>query len=372
MATSINDLIKGQASTDIVKTLLALLQMGKFPATSWQTASVPRQFVETEGSFLADLTQTISLIVQGGYLDDAAALTDPAWLDLLGLSFFREVRNPPLFTTITYTLTDTGGVGPTTIGPGLLLVADPTKTLRYSSTNVVPVVVPLNGSVQITLKAEQAGAAYNVAANTIQSFLSSFPGTTGTNQVGSTLTQGADIESPLAFSQRLKAKWGSITAGANEAYYRFYATVGFSEVTRVKMTEDFATGIVYVTLAGSNGGISATTFGLVNAVFQTSTRRPLCQRVTLQVAASDITSVDGVVYVDATSDLTATLQAVKQAVTALAGKSDIGVLIRLAKIIEIVMEVPGVNNVVLTSPSSDVILGSLSIWTPVFNLTASR
>jgi phage-related baseplate assembly protein len=389
MTTSLAELLSGDTQPVVLQRLLELLTLGGFPATAWQTLSVPRQLVQAESTYLADLSQTIAAIAQGGFLNAAvqrelSGLDRPgsSWLELLATNFFQVDRNPALFTQGVYTLSDVGKVGPVTISAGALTVAEASKTYLFTST--APVTVPLGGSATVAIQAASPGAAYNLGNGQIQTFVTSYPGLAGANVppagAQSWITQqGADVEDPVALANRCRNRWASISAGGTTAYYQYFATTGFSEVARTKISEDVASGIVTVILAGANGPVSTATLQAVTATLQAPGVRGLCIRMNVQNAVpstsfigSDISTVIGTLFVDARRDLASTVSAAQNAVLAYARTLPIGGAVIANEIVEAVLSVPGTTNWKPTNLLSDVQLAVNMVWTPLFAIIGSR
>jgi len=164
----LTDLVAARSETTLQTELLAKLATEGFPTADWQEGSVPRSLVKGDAAALADLDTTVASLANGAFLstaeglDDAVEDEEASWLDLLAQERFDETRIAATFAEWTLTLTAGSGIGPYTIGAAALVVAS-SGGLRFQSTNASNVVVPLAGSVPITVKAQRKGTSGNTA-----------------------------------------------------------------------------------------------------------------------------------------------------------------------------------------------------------------
>ena len=375
MTTSVTELLSQVTQAQALTTLLQFLQIAGFPATSWQSGSLPFTLLQSESQSISDLSAAIVNVAKGGYSDTATG----GWADILGWSLFREYRKPAVFTQGAVTMTDVSGGGPVALTAGQIWVSDgATKTFKYNS--IAAASIPLNGSASVLFQAESAGAAYNLGNGTITNLVTSLPGVSITNPASATLLtwitqQGADIETDANYMARCVNKWATLGTGLAGGY-KYYATTTSNEVTRVKTIENTTNGSVTVVIGGSNGPISSTAKAAVTAVL-TTTARPLCVTVNVVDVTLSQTPITGTVFVSASADLVATRIAVQNAISALAQIVDIGGIIYTDTIIAAAMGVPGVYNFSLSAPNlaGGVLITQLAptaVFSPVFSLTASR
>lgn len=327
-----------------------------FPVTSWQPFSTPLSLVENDAEALEDTYALVKGIASGGFLSTA----EGSWLDLHASEFYNLTRSPGTFAEGTVTLSDTGSQGPFTRVAGTIMV---TTAAGQRFVNRDAVTIPLGGSVSAVVKAESAGAAYNVANSTIVALVSSLPGVTVANPdpgSGSWLTlQGTDEESDELLRQRCRARWPSLGTGTTAAVYEAWAKEASASVTKAT-ARVAAPGQVSLVLAGSAGGVSG---GVVTAVdAYVKQRQPLGIYVAVASAANSVVTVSGTVNVSlpllasATAEVALNLQQ-------LIADTPIGGTIYVAAIIEAIMAATGVVNVTLSSPVAAVVLTSTQVAT---------
>lgn len=366
MTTSVAEMITPSTRVDVERVLLSLLTLAGFPATSWQSGSTPRALVQTESDWLADLSLAIALIAKGGYLDDA----EDEWLTLLAASFYQVFREPATLTKGVVRLTDVANAGPFNVQPGGLIVTEGSRTLRFL--NPAGFTLPLGGYVDVEVQAESAGAAYNVATNGIQVLLTGLAGVSVRNPpIAGTSSwieeQGSDEESDEALRARCKARWSTLGSGSTEGAYYYWAT-SVQGVRRATVVGDRVPVQVYV--AGDSGPVDESVRVAVDTVLRA--KKPLTvPLLTLNTLASR-TAIAGTVVVDPKFDLDATLAAVKLALDRLARATPVGGQIIRDRIIQVVMDVPGVVDVPLTAPLANIALAPNQVFTPVYLLQASR
>jgi uncharacterized phage protein gp47/JayE len=374
--TLLSDLLATKTEADALAFMLSKLQANGIQETSWAPFSLPTALLQGESSYLADLDATIARIAAGGFLDLAALVTPeggPGWLDLLCQGVFQETRKPATTTRGQVTLVDAGANGPTTIQPGQLFISDPTR--RFLFQNLGGGTLPLSGSLPLTLQASSPGAAYNLSNGALTVLQSSLPGVTVSNPAISGTTswitqQGTDVESNALYVARCKNKWGTLGSGSTSSAYLYWATFASSEVTRTRLLEDPDTGTVTVVVAGPSGPLTTDGYNAVNALLQV--KRVLCVKVVATNATGTNTNIAGNVIVDGAYDLTATLAAVQANVLAYARSTAIAGTMILDKLIAAIVDTPGVTNLALTGPTSDLTLLGTQVFTPNFLLTASR
>jgi uncharacterized phage protein gp47/JayE len=381
MGTSLQQLLDLPDDTGTLQALLALLQLGGFPVTAWQSGSVGPVLTNMEAKALASLGRAISKIAAAGYLarsDDPTTGAAGAWLDFLGEQVFQDKRNDATFTNGQVVLVDAANAGPFTIQPNGLWVSEASKKYLFNSTNQAILTLPLGGSLPVDVIAAEAGAAYNLAPGVISVLQTSLPGVTVSNPIpGGAQTWitsvGTDRESDALYTARLKAKWSTIGSGSTDGAYFYNATTpsvtGTNEVTQCGVSNDGSGGVLVV-VAGAAGPVSTTALTAVDAVMQA--KRPLTVRVRTNNAIPSQTPFAGTVYVSSKYDLSATLSAVQVAIAALCRTVPIGGTLYVAQVIETIMMVPGVYNVALQLPATTVALGSGYVLTPLFMLSAAR
>lgn len=340
-----------------------------FPVTSWNSGGVARTLVEADAQATWDLLNAIETITEGGFLFTASG----SWLDLVAQNMYGLTRNPAVSTQGLVNLTAASGAGPYTIAPGTMYLAT-ASGLRYI--NINSFVIPLSGTVSgVLFQAEKPGSVYNVGNNNITVLVTGLAGVTANNPdpgppSHSWITQsGQDTESDSALQARCAARWVALGPGNPALYYDSQAKKANTAVTRTNVFPDGSTaGQVDVVLAGAAGGVSG---GVVSQV-QTALQAVAPQLITvLCSSATGVTvTVTATLYVYAASLASVTANAANALAALIAGIA-VGGTVYLNDIIAILSapSLPGVRNVVVTSPGSDTVLTANQVATLSSSLT---
>ncbi len=159
---TLQDLIKSKGFDQLKKELKALLTTYGFSGTDWETGSESDVLLNVESKSLEELWAIVSKIAEGMHLDTATE----GWLTLLAKSHYNVDRIESEFTKGTSVFTLIGS-GSRTISAGAIIVTDGDGH-NYITDNAVPVTLtPAAPQAEISLIAEQVGAAYNVAPGVI-------------------------------------------------------------------------------------------------------------------------------------------------------------------------------------------------------------
>jgi uncharacterized phage protein gp47/JayE len=160
---------------DQVKTdLLAALQSAGFPVSDWNSGGVARTLVELFALVVAQLYVVLVAITGGGFVTIASG----GWLSLVASEVYQLTRNPAAFASGTVRLTCPAASGPFTIAAGQLRFVSASGR-RF--TNTAGGTLTSGGTLDLAIKAESPGSAYNVPAGTITTMLTPLPGVTCTN-----------------------------------------------------------------------------------------------------------------------------------------------------------------------------------------------
>lgn len=363
--TSISDLLTTKTADQLFAELLQALKDEGLPTTAWQPGSVPRTLLKADATVLADLYATARAIAAGYSLDTATG----DWLTVHAKSRFDLDRIEATFAQVLVRVTCVGGAGPYNITPGALLVSD--GTYRYRSTNTTTLSVPSGGYLDVTVRAEGPGTAYNAGDDTVTLLLSpALAGlsvnnpTQGSGETSlTTAARGRERDAELV--TRCLARWATLGRGATQDAYLFHAlncpdadAVG---VTRAKVVPDAGNGRVWVYIAQSTETASGAQVTAVQTYLDT--QKPITDTVTV-VAAGEVTvTVTGTVRVrnasyNTAANRTAALEAVKAYVNGLG----LGEAVDLGGIYEAIRRgARGVVDVDLSSPTGDTSVAGTSI-----------
>lgn len=311
-----------------------------FPTTSWQSGSVPRNFLEAESEVLSDLHRLLSDIADGGFLD----LASGDWLTRLARYAYGLTRTLATATRGFLSLTNPDGADAQEIAAGdLTFLSD--AGLRYQ--NIAAATLAAGPSVlALEVQAVETGAKYNASAGTIRTMVTPLPGVTATNALNWITFQGTDDESDRLLRQRCRDMWASLGApGATEAVYRLWARTSTSQVTRVqaKPTGPESPGEVTIKVAGPAGGVSGGVVAIVQAYIDV--RTPLCTIPAVSSAANTSVPILGTVYVYGGAAGEAAARAViEPGILALMADVDIGGVFYISDLVDLIHDMAGVRN----------------------------
>lgn len=371
MAYTLADLQDPPTEKEITDTLLSTLAGVGFPVSSWFTGGAGRTLVQGFSRVAADTLQLVSNVSRGGLLDLAPGL-DPGspgdWLSLLAFSQYQVTRTPAQFAIVRLTLSCIASAGPHTITAGGLWVQMPDGR-RYNSTNTGNVVVPSGGSVNIDVRAENPGTAYNLGLPVGLTLITSLPGTSAVTSETSggsgtaMMVAGANVESDTSLRNRCRTRWQTIglqrTADAYDALARDLASGTTDPVTRTRVndTNPRGPGTVDVWIAGASGPLSTPNEALVRAYVLA--RKSVTADLQVQNASSVVVNVVATIYVR--GNAAAKAEAEQRVIAAINAVAIGGVLYR-AQLLEELMGPTGVFNATLDA--LDLVLGLNQVATP--------
>jgi uncharacterized phage protein gp47/JayE len=334
----LSELIVPQTLAETDATTVALVAASDMPATAWKADGVARVILGIVSELATDTAFTAAQIANGVNLE----LSRKGWLDLLGRSQFQDQRTAPAVTEGLVTLTDSGG-GPHSVAIGALTVAS-AGGLRF--TNTAAISLPLNGSVQVAVRAVGAGGEYNVATDSITTMVTSLPGVSVSNPaVGITDTwvtaYGADAESDRGYQKRLQAKWGTLSTGSPVSAYLYWAlsTVG---VSRAKVDDGNPDGPSTIRVYVDNPASVATLQATIDA------KAPAGSRVTAVAATAQAVTIAATATVARGYRAQAELEALA-ALVELQNEIEIGGVVIKSEVIERIMSATGMIDVVIAS-----------------------
>jgi hypothetical protein len=161
MTYSLASILRTRTREEIRDAMLATLGGLGFPVTSWRDGGTARTIVELTAEGVSQAWALAAAVARGGLL----VYAEGDWLTELAHGHFDITRSPASFATGYVRVTAGAGVGPYNIPAAALVVSDGTR--YYRSTNTATVVVPASGYVDVPVRAEGAGTAYNQPALTV-------------------------------------------------------------------------------------------------------------------------------------------------------------------------------------------------------------
>lgn len=369
MTTSVATLVTAKTAPQILADLLKDLGDAGFPVASWQPGAVPRSLVFTDATALAVLHRTVADLALAAFLDTATG----DWLSLLAASRFQVDRTAAVATVGKVVVTVASGVGPYTITAGGLLVTDGAR--RWRSTNTGNVTISSASPVTFDVRAEAAGAAYNVANSAITGIVSpALAGVSVANPIysGGTwiTTAGADAEGDALLRQRCRDRWATLGRGATVAAYQYLARTGHAaaaQVTRTAVSLGSGDGTLRIFLAGPAGPVDGAVVTTVQAWIDTYS--PATDAPTVESAAATSVTVTATVRVAAASDSTANRALATDALAAYFAALGIGEQVDLGRLYEAIYRAAGVVDVDISAPSGDTSVASGHVAVPTVALT---
>lgn len=333
--------------------LLTELSAAGFAVALAPTNDNRRNVVEMVAAGLAKVDETVAKIAAGGLLDYASK----GWLVLRAKSGYSVEAKTATTTYGTVRLTCASTAGPYNLGVGTVWVGraatGSVPARRYQNTSGG--LLAAGSYLDVSVRAEFPGSAYNAGNGTLTTLFTSLPGVSVSNPaVGLTgtwiTTLGTDDEADAAVVQRCRDRWGTLGRGANEAAWRYIATSASSEVGRVRVYPGPGDGTLEILLAGATGIVSAEAVTAVQSA--ASDVQPTTDAPTIRAAALSTTTPTGTVYVRAAM-LTSAQAAAETARAALLASLEIGEGLDLGAIYAALRQ-PGVVDVDLLTPSGDV------------------
>ena len=274
----------------------------------------PIAFVETESQTLDSVNQSAAFITASGLND----LAEGDALAELSDQVYQNTKREGTRARLYVTLTDTGQ-GPytfdvTTVGfstgiGGKIFNGVAAETDSFGAL-VTTKTLAKNGTAKVYVDAEQLGAAYNIAANTLQTFYRGvLGGVTVTNPVGSQSDSlgivGTDPETDSNLQQRNRKQWETLSAGATQGMYEKLARDSDPQITRVAVKTNLDLtdpGLVTVLLASDAGAVGgsvvANAQNAIAPLFTGGSRIPETARAVCVSAANLAVAVAGTVIVD--------------------------------------------------------------------------
>lgn len=301
---------------EVVKSdvLTRLEQAGFTSIRSLSPEAGPIAFVETESQNLDAVNQAAAFLTESSYNDTATG-------DALAEHSNQVYQNDKRMGTrarLFVILTDSGQ-GPftfdvTTVGfstgiGGKIFNGVAAETDSFGNL-VTTKTLAKNGTVKVYVDAEQLGAAYNVAANTLTTFVRGvLGGVTVTNPVGSQsdalCVVGTDEESRSSLQQRNRKQWETLSAGATQGKYEKLARDSDPQITRVSVLTNLDLtdpGLVTILVAGDAGAVGGSVVANVQAaiapLFTGGAKVPETARAVAASASNLVVNVAGTVIVD--------------------------------------------------------------------------
>jgi len=322
------------------------------PFTNLNPSAAIRGLLEVIAKVVADLYGLVKTVMQQSFVQTATG----SWLDLkvreMGIS-----RKVAIKTRVYLTFTcQSPAAQNITIPSGTICKSQKDaggNDYRFITTEET-VLEEGQTSIQVIAEAELPGKAWNIGQETITRMVTRVTGIHAvTNGVGFLLREGSDSESDEQLRERAITKWETLGLGGTRGAYRNWA-LSVPGVIAASVLDDFpfGPGTVGVVILGENGAPSAE---LINEVHQyIKARKPLTADI--RILAPDIRSIDldleVIRYADAALETVETV--VREAVDNYSGHLQLGEGLIIARLINEIMDVPGVYNLKVNTPERDI------------------
>ena len=378
----------GQLQTPItpeeaIEEILSILQSIGFQATSWQEGSWQRNFFQLFANVYSDLTYTVRDITNSYH----PKLAKGPYANLLGQYNYDLERFPAQAATGKFTLTASLAAAPLVYSPGSLLVSDKPEG---DDANVYEILgsgtLNPGSSVSVLFQCTTPGSKGNIPSNSTLYLWTPVAGISATNppdpSSGTWIsTEGAEEESDDHYGNRMVLRWGSISAGAIEEYYRYHCFQSLPELTDVTVREALPMGTVRIVGRTADGGLDPSQIAQMQAYFEGPPGHRAINDVLDIVGATVVTTPALSVTVtcqnqfasDVASRVSASLTSLFGSLPIggkIVGNSSVGKVL-LADMYATIMALQGVVNVAF-NVSQDIILSSEQIYSPTISVTVLR
>lgn len=365
MALSLQQLLTPSSEDESLATIIEILDGLGFTASSWQSGSLQRTFIQMLARLHSDASNVTYAITAARHND----LATGEWLSLKSRSDFDNERIASVATQVNGEFSDPLSVGPQTITLGQLVAVDQDgATYR----NITVGTITLGGSLTLLFEAEVPGGASVPSSLELGTPLAGFVFSMPASAIQRV---GADAESDVRLRERNRTKWSTLAYAAPEDAYISWALAASAAVTRawVDSQNPRGPGTLDLYVAGPTGAVDPSVIDDVEDYIEGNLdgicRRPLGSDVKAFSATSATVSIAGDLYVQPAFDLIQTRDAVYDAVTALLETLPVGGTVNLAALYSTIMGVGGVKNVHLSSPLSDTTVAANAVPVPALSLT---
>jgi uncharacterized phage protein gp47/JayE len=287
---TLGQLLTPTTEDEALKLGLEYLSSFGFQATSWQSGSIQHSMVRFFSRLYSDLTIGISDAAASGWAKKSRGV----YLDLLGEYDRDLIRQAAIATVGNMILTSTAAAPVHTWGVEEIVIADaPTAPANTWRITLGGTLNP-GTSVTVSVKAETAGSAANIGANSTLYLWTPLVGVTVTNPANDLsttwiTTSGQDRESDTRYIERLIGRWHRLSLGTLDSY-KAWVLEADPTITRViaVTNSSLVAGGVRLICATATGGISAaqitTVSNYLNGVTDGKQRRLLNDSLSIESA----------------------------------------------------------------------------------------
>lgn len=333
---SLRQLLTGVSEDSLLAFMLGALDSLGFQATSWQSTSAARIFVQTLARVGSDLTYSLVDIAKGGY----GGLAEGPYADMCGQYMFNLLRVQATPVQGVMLLTSSPASPPFTWLAGTLIIADAPKGSPANNWLVVDAATLNPGSqLSVSVVGLTPGAQANIPPNsdTLELWTPlvgvgvSNPPQPPSTPINTWITfPGTSVETDGKggrYNSRMLGRWDRIGGGTDDAY-KAHCFEALPALTRVSVREGTAPNTVHIVGATAVGGLDSgqitTILNYLTGVTDGISRR-MINDILEVVSANQVTtpSLGVVIYVDSSFSSDA-ITRVQTALAAFIGAIDIG------------------------------------------------
>jgi uncharacterized phage protein gp47/JayE len=288
-------LVGWRSHATLVKSALDLMKAGGSVITNLNDGGVFKTLTEVVCKGIADLwDELVDTLAPNSFVQFAGGVWLALHADDYGDAPLQALRT---LGVVRFGRTGTTGNVPIPVNTIVTTEISPGgQKLRYFTTAAA--VLPAGqSSVQVAVRAEFTGAAYNVAVGYIKLIETPVGGVeTVTNESGWITTEGRSDEQDEPLRSRLRLKWPQLSRGSTADAYRGMALDAGATSVQVDDQHPRGPGTVDVIITGPAGTPSVELLATVQAYIDA--RRPQCSDVDVVAPQLLQVDVDAIVYLD--------------------------------------------------------------------------
>jgi uncharacterized phage protein gp47/JayE len=336
------------------------------PLTNFNVGSVIRTLTEGVAEVVGELYAFASDMLKQGFLDT----TSGVWLNRKAAEY-GVTRNPAIRTEGTVIFSRAVPRTTNVPIPDGSVVATPRdqsgSEYRYLTTDEA-ILSSGETSVAVPVQAEEAGSAWNVGSGSITRMKTYLTGVDAvTNEADWITIVGADQEDDEALRLRCYLAWEELAQGGTAAAYVSWA-LSVPGVTSAFVDDDLprGEGTVDIYIMGEAGPPDAALLEAVQSVIDE--RRPITADALVRAPDAVVVPIHLVVTPRAGYELVALDTEIRRRLGVLFGDIDdpslgitplgVGKDVVVARLIALVMAIPGVYSVTILEPAADVVVAS--------------
>lgn len=355
-------LLKTTSEEDALQLLIDNLDSIGFNATSWQVGSVQRTFLQMSARLWSNFTELTAAITSFAFNGTSVGEALTEFSD----SNYDNQRVLATNTIGTLELTTIVGAGPYVVAVGQLVAQDTANGFTYRNTTGDTLT---SGTTKpLVFEAEEAGAAKNVAIDTIVTLNTPLAGVSVNNPaIGVTgtwvTTAGIDLEADKDLKIRNTSRWSTLNIARPEDAYINIVRNSDPAITRatVDAANPRGPGTVDIYIAGTLGPVSATE--QTTAQTAVDAVRPVTADPDVLLPPLAPLTYSATVFITAALDNAAERTAIEQSVKDYINGLDIGGenfgggnVIPFAILSQTVTDFASVVNITWSSPTADIAL----------------